>query len=92
MDSETLQSFGERAVLAGEHTCEPPPRDGAPRWPLSIVMMPPPDAAETVSALTRTAITCAVETLAMPTLLFEHWRTGVEWRRMTPSQSVVLLL
>ena len=59
MESETLQSFGERAVLAGEHTCEPPPRDGAPRWPLSIVMMPPPDAAETVSALTRTAMELA---------------------------------
>lgn len=56
MDVTTLQTQGERAVDTSAHTIEPPVHDGAGRWPLSIVLMPPPPAESVLAALTQEAI------------------------------------
>lgn len=56
MDVTTLQTQGERAVATSAHTIEPPVHDGAGRWPLSIVLMPPPPAESVLAALTQEAI------------------------------------
>lgn len=50
MDVTTLQTQGKRAVATSAHTIEPPVHDGAGRWPLSIVLMPPPPAESVLAA------------------------------------------
>jgi len=48
----TLQTQGEQAVATRTNTIEPSARDGAARWPLSII---PPPAENVLAALTQEA-------------------------------------
>ena len=56
MNVTTLQTQGEQAVATRTNIIEPSARDGAARWPLSIILLPPPPAENVLAALTQEAV------------------------------------
>ena len=64
---ERLAAEGTAHTLAGSHARESPPVEGAPRWPVSCLLLPKGDLASHLDAVTGEAGRLAGDT---------HWRTG----------------
>ena len=64
---EELDARGRAAVRSGTHRVEAPAVDAGPRWGLSIILRPDPEAATRLAELANTAIDAAGR---------HHWCTG----------------
>ena len=64
---ERLAAEGAAHTLAGTHTRESPPVEGAPRWPVSCLLLPHADLAGHLDTVTAQAAQLAGGA---------HWRTG----------------